>query len=368
MRKVFFVALWLVCLGFLASCQKENILNDEFSSSSKAAVAEMTSYLTGGSGDAQGEHLHPTPVEVGELPTAITDYVAANYPDGEIKRSGVLPNGNYILIIQNADGTKVGLLFDAEGNFLQVLPPPANGGGNGPGGGHHPHPTPIDVSELPTAITDYIAANYAGDTIQHAGTVENGNYIVVLQNADGTKTALSFDANGNFIEVLPAPNCGNGGGGHHPHPTLIDVSELPTAVTDYIAANYAGDTIRHAGTVENGNYIVVVQNADGTKTALSFDANGNFIEVLPAPNGNGGGHGGGHHPHPTLIDVSDLPAAVTDYVAANYAGTTIERAGTLNNGNYIVVLQNADGTKVRLLFDANGNFVEVLPAPSHHGG
>lgn len=290
MRKVFFVALWLVCLGFLASCQKENILNDEFSSSSKAAVAEMTSYLTGGSGDAQGEHLHPTPVEVGELPTAITDYVAANYPDGEIKRSGVLPNGNYILIIQNADGTKVGLLFDAEGNFLQVLPPPANGGGNGPGGGHHPHPTPIDVSELPTAITDYIAANYAGDTIQHAGTVENGNYIVVLQNADGTKTALSFDANGNFIEVLPAPN------------------------------------------------------------------------------GNGGGHGGGHHPHPTLIDVSDLPAAVTDYVAANYAGTTIERAGTLNNGNYIVVLQNADGTKVRLLFDANGNFVEVLPAPSHHGG
>lgn len=357
MRKLLFAGL-VACVAFFTSCQKENILGEEFSSSKNSTAVTDADLWQGMGGGSQ--HPHPTPIEVSELPTAITDYVAANYPDGTIGRAGVLPDGGgYVIVIVNSDGTKVRLAFDADGNFLQVLP------GCGPGGGNGAGPiTPVDAGALPATITDYITANYAGGTIDKAGTQANGNYVVIVVNSDGTKVGLLFDADGNFLQVLP--NLGHGGGGHLPTP--IDISALPATITDYVTANYAGSTIDKAGTQANGNYVVLVVNSDGTKVALLFDADGNFLQVLP---NHPAGHGGGGHNHliPTPIDVSALPATVTDYVTANYAGGTIDKAGTQANGNYVVLVVNSDGTKVALLFDADGNFIQVLPAPhSHHGG
>jgi predicted proteasome-type protease len=233
--------------------------------------------------------------------------------------------------------------------------------GGGQNGGGHQRPTPIDISTLPASITDYVTANYAGSTIEKAGTLPNGNYMVMIQ-ADGSQpVVLVFDASGNFVEVAPLPPHG----GDRPHPTPIDISTLPASITDYVTANYAGSTIEKAGTLPNGNYMVMIQ-ADGSQpVVLVFDASGNFVEVAPLP--QGGGHGG-DRPHPTPIDISTLPASITDYVTANYAGSTIEKAGTLPNGNYMVMIQ-ADGSQpVVLVFDASGNFVEVAPLPPHGGG
>jgi hypothetical protein len=234
-----------------------------------------------------------------------------------------------------------------------------------------PRPTPIDVSELPTTVTDYVTANYADGTIEHAGTLQNGNYVVMVENADGTKVGLMFDSTGAFVQELPPPPAGGPGGcGLGGHPTSVDVSTLPATITDYVTANYADGTIEHAGTLQNGNYVVMVENADGTKVGLMFDSTGAFVQELPPPPAGGpggGGPGGGNHPHPTPIDISALPSSVSSYVTANYAGYTIQRAGTLPDGSYVIFIKNADGSKVGLLFDASGNFVQQLPPPPFGG-
>ncbi len=70
----------------------------------------------------------------------------------------------------------------------------------------------------------------------------------------------------------------------------------------------------------------------------------------------------GHHRD--SIAFSSLPGAVTDYLTANYAGYTFQKAFTNkdtsgNTGGYIVIIQYNDNP-VGLRFDAAGAFVKVL--------
>ena len=207
MRKFLFLGLLAVSMLSLNSCQKEDLLGDELMSSSKTTNGSSAT-LT--STDDRHGRPRPTPIDVSELPTTVTDYVTANYADGTIEHAGTLQNGNYVVMVENADGTKVGLMFDSTGAFVQELPPPPAGGpgGGGPGGGNHPHPTPIDISALPSSVSSYVTANYAGYTIQRAGTLPDGSYVIFIKNADGSKVGLLFDASGNFVQQLPPPPFG----------------------------------------------------------------------------------------------------------------------------------------------------------------
>ena len=55
---------------------------------------------------------------VADLPTAITDYLADNYADGDIMRAGKrIVSGKYIIVL-NVDGERKIIVFDADGNFL----------------------------------------------------------------------------------------------------------------------------------------------------------------------------------------------------------------------------------------------------------
>ena len=85
--------------------------------------------------------------------------------------------------------------------------------------------------------------------------------------------------------------------------------------------------------------------------------------------------------HRDSLAFSSLPVGVTDYLAANYAGSTFQKAFTDKNtsGNtagYIVIIQY-NGNPVGLKFDASGTFVKVLEQREghdlnghgwHHGG
>ncbi|MBK8442786.1 MAG: PepSY-like domain-containing protein [Sphingobacteriales bacterium] len=229
--------------------------------------------------------------------------------------------------------------------------------------------TPIDIATLPAAVTDYITANYAGTTIQHAAVTDDGSYIVAVSAGTGKPTILIFDANGVFVEEGKPHGNGQGNGGNHPpKPTPIDVATLPTAVTDYVAANYAGATVEHAAVTDNGNFIVAVSTGTGKPTILVFDANGVFLQEGKPHfgGGNGQGNGGNHPPKPTPIDVTTLPAAVTDYVAANYAGATVSNAAVADNGNFIVAVSTGTGKPTILIFDANGVFLQE--GKPHFGG
>jgi len=219
--------------------------------------------------------------------------------------------------------------------------------------------TEVDESDLPQEVTDYLAANYPDNEIHDSWVDDNGGYVVLLDN----RTAVRFDNAGAFIEAIE--NAGRRRDGDRPELTEVDVADLPTAITDYVAANYTDYTIEKAGTDEEGNYHVKLDGGP----ALIFDADGNFVEARERRENEGRdrkrGRGDKRHADDrwTAIEVADIPSVITDYVAANYAGATILRAGTDAEGNYGVVLDS----EIALVFDADGAFVEERAYHEHDG-
>jgi hypothetical protein len=64
------------------------------------------------------------------------------------------------------------------------------------------------------------------------------------------------------------------------------------------------------------------------------------------------------------ISFSSLPAAITDYLTANYSGYTAQQAYSVTDSSgtaagYIVIIQY-NGSPVGLKFDAAGTFIKIL--------
>lgn len=179
----------------------------------------------------KGRPAPPTPIEISALPATITSAISASYAGATIERAGKDKAGNYVVLIIQNDQPK-GLLFDASGKFLQVLPPPPPGGpqqggpqsdtatppGSGTGMGPGPRPGPpgsttapappklteIQLTALPVAVTDYIKSKYAGADIKKAGKDEAGNYVVLISQNNQPK-GLLFNSAGVFQKELPPP-------------------------------------------------------------------------------------------------------------------------------------------------------------------
>lgn len=140
--------------------------------------------------------------------------------------------------------------------------------------------------------------------------------------------------------------------------TDVDVSTLPSAITSYISANYAGATIKVALKDQTGNTLVGIE-VGGQPKALLFNASGAFVEELQ------------HYKKVarlTEVATADLPAAITSYITANYTGATIKKAGKNAEGSYFVAI-SVNGTIKVLLFDSAGAFKQELPKPpgrKHH--
>ena len=168
--------------------------------------------------------------------------------------------------------------------------------------------------------------------------------------------------------------------------TELSLDSIPADITAYITANYPDYVVDRAGYNSEGNYFVKIENADDTDhKLLVFDEAYAFVkECIHAGhdgnghgghdgNGHGGhdgnGHGGhdgdndhsdGHHNGFDHISIDSLPAAITDYIVANYVGAEIHKAAVSENtGNFIVII--FIGTDVKaLLFDPNGLFLQEL--------
>ncbi|MCC6726911.1 MAG: PepSY-like domain-containing protein [Saprospiraceae bacterium] len=336
------LAMGIMALAF--ACQKEttdataNLINAIAGSDSKQAVS------------------------VSELPTEVREYVALSFTPVEIEAAWHVSGKGYEVELEDGQD----LYFRDGGDCM--------GTSNGGGGGvfRCMRGDTVDVSELPQAAADYIAANYGSLTILTVVYKSHDNHTgYAVELSDGT--ILLFNGDGEFVNLcgeFPGGGDGNGhgdhggdhdgdhgnhGGDHGPDGPqggcaagdTIDVADLPTAVTDYITANYSGETINIAVVKPSGKF--GVELASGT--VLLFDADGNFIKICDGQPGHGGTHQ--HHCDTELTALTDLPQAAQDYIATNYPGETLDHGCVKNNGNFFVELSN----DAKILFDADGNVV-----------
>ncbi|MEO9258591.1 MAG: PepSY-like domain-containing protein [Crocinitomicaceae bacterium] len=58
----------------------------------------------------------------------------------------------------------------------------------------------IEINELPQAVQDYLAKNYAGKKINEAAKIVNAKGTLTYE-AEIDKSDVLFDSNGNFIKV-----------------------------------------------------------------------------------------------------------------------------------------------------------------------
>ncbi|MBO0936189.1 PepSY-like domain-containing protein [Fibrella sp. HMF5335] len=140
--------------------------------------------------------------------------------------------------------------------------------------------------------------------------------------------------------------------------TKIAVTALPAAVTAYITATYAGSTVDYAAKDDKGNFLVAISTTT-TRNLLLFNADGTFNKELQLRGGHGGHGFGRKRDSLTVVAVSALPAAITTYITANYAGATVDLAATDANRGYLVMITQNSQRKT-LLFNLDGTFSQEI--------
>ncbi|MEK7257738.1 MAG: PepSY-like domain-containing protein [Bacteroidota bacterium] len=326
MKKLIFGLLIASIGGLFFACQKESLTGTELIDQ----IANSTEKVE---------------VRTSETPESITTYVEENfYPLTIDKTFRVRGKGWEVQLTDDQD-----LYFNERNGCL--------GDGEMRGGDGERHRfrcmrgDDFDIASLPAAISEYVTANYPDATIASA-IVKGDNRAYGVELSDGT--VLLFNGEGEFVKVCDQQPGGGGhgghGGGHHDggrciRGDVVEVSELPQAATDYVAATYPNETIQTV--VKKGDRGYGVELSDGT--VLLFDIEGVFIKEC----GTGGGFGHGNHDGGTPVAVEDLPGAITDYVATNYPDATIEKAVVRADGNYFLRLSN----HVKLVFDSEGNLL-----------
>ena len=126
-----------------------------------------------------------------------------------------------------------------------------------------------------------------------------------------------------FMIVLTAFNC--------------SAQNVPAEVKAAFAKSFPNTTVKKWDK-EDGNYEANFTK-DGKTMSATFDAKGTWMETE------------------TDIKISELPAAVSDYVKTNYKGATIKEAAIINNPS-AKKLYEAEVKGEDLLFDENGKFLK----------
>jgi hypothetical protein len=227
------------------------------------------------------------------------------------------------------------------------------------------HRDSVAAATLPAGVQTYLSTNYSGYNFTKVFVVKDTTgttkgYVVII-NYNGKPVGLEFKADGTFVKVLEQREKADiNNNGWHPggrfenrngqHKDTVAVSSLSSAITGYLTANYAGDTLVRAFKVAGGNYLVVTKN-NGLFATL-FTNTGVFVGRISLTAVN------------TLVAVADatLPSNALGYLNTTYPNYVLGKAvsvsisGTLKG--YIAVI-DANNTKYCVAFDANGSFVAV---------
>ncbi|MEY3051416.1 MAG: hypothetical protein RLY31_1201 [Bacteroidota bacterium] len=341
MKKLSFALLLLLPMAlFVGSCQQDGVLPTSDDLINTIAQSDTKQLLTSD-----------------QVPADITAFVTRSFDPIAMEAAWIVEKSGYEVAME--DGHL--LYFNARRRFIGQN----DGSRHARGARRCMYGDAVTADDLPATTQDYIAENYPDETIEFVTVKPNGAFGVKL--SDGT--VLLFKADGEFVRECGKP-AGPGGpmgpGGGHPcacmHGDTVDVSVLPTAVTDYIAENYPDETIQTAVLKASGKFAVEL----GEGTVLLFDADGNFLKDCGVVDPNAGGYGPWNPPHgPGIgpghhngfggvqITLDDLPTAAQEYLAENYAGIDIKRGVQKPNGFFVIKLDNG----VFLLFDGDGNML-----------
>ncbi|HEY0111231.1 MAG TPA: hypothetical protein VGB67_16450 [Fibrella sp.] len=158
--------------------------------------------------------------------------------------------------------------------------------------------------------------------------------------------------------------------------TVVAKETVPAAAFTHLDKTYPGYAFVQAekGNDRNGKtYFEIQFTLDGKTRQLHFDEAGTLLEG-PGNGPKGGGPGGpkGNRTPPirTVIEANKLPAPVTTYMTANFAGYTLVRAevvtdATTGTVKFYDVRYTLNGTTSELHFDVNGNL--QAPRKGHKG-
>jgi hypothetical protein len=185
---------------FLSSCNNQEVAPDSIDDilasveASAARTAAVNDTIT--KGKCKGKLIS---IEIASLPAAITTYINTNYAGSTIKFAGKDEKGQIVVGV-SLNSVETGLLFDANGVFVQALTHY----------GKKAKLTEVDIATLPASVGTYVTANYAGYTVKKAGKDADGNLLVGIKNDTGHKV-LKFDSTGKFVEELAIPPHGKRG-------------------------------------------------------------------------------------------------------------------------------------------------------------
>ena len=209
-----------------------------------------------------------TRIDVATLPATVTNYISTSYAGATVNYAAKDDAGNFLVAITQ-NSVRRALLFNADGTFNREFS--LRGGGKGHGHrGNRDSLTAVAVASLPAAITSYITTNYASATITAAALdATRGYFVMITQNS--VRQTLLFNTDGAFVQAVVRGLKGNY--------TAVAASALPAAITSYITTNYAGATIRAAGTNATGQFKVIVQPTTGRSVELLFAADGTFVQA-----------------------------------------------------------------------------------------
>ncbi len=320
-KKHLILAMIIIATGFM-SCDNQNTdtapqdQTNDAARTSRLRFVSSRNYDTSSMGDWQ---------QVTTTPDAIQTYVTENYSSASIEEVWLTNTGEYIVLLNN---DRV-LVFNASEQFVIAF------NLEGYVDSFDDDFEEIDSASLPQPILDYLSTNHAGEPVEVAGLNAGDNeYIVVLESG----IVLVFDRDGNFVEQFTEEDYDDEDDFEE-----IDPASLPQPIKDYIASNHADATIEEAGYDSFSEEYGVVLS---TGLVLIFDKDGNFIESFNEDD---------YEDHCEEVAVADLPQAIKDYVAANYAGQQIVEAWLdSEEGEYYIELAN----EIVLIFDTDGNFKE----------
>lgn len=118
----------------------------------------------------------------------------------------------------------------------------------------------------------------------------------------------------------------------------IKTKDVPAVVKSAFAKKYPSAT-KVSWEKEKGNYEANWGGKSREDTSVQFTPGGNFVEEVDA------------------ISVSQLPAAVSEYVKAHYKGAKIKEAGKVTDAKGTKMFE-AEIKGKDLIFDENGKFIK----------